>query len=156
MLKHIKLQSRVVKCWSANAWITLPAFGQVYVFNLVKAEGEDPFLFQHDCVPVHNVRSVMEWLGEEFGLKELGWALRDLCLIKLFGMNQNGDLSHLVQHQCLSSQMPFQINEESYLQNTLKNIVKSLPRRVEGIRAAKTGNNSILMPMDLEWDSFKK
>lgn len=34
--------------------------------------GEGPFLFQHDCAPVHKARSIKAWLGE-FGVEELDW-----------------------------------------------------------------------------------
>ncbi|KAK3555812.1 hypothetical protein QTP86_029059, partial [Hemibagrus guttatus] len=34
--------------------------------------GDDPFLFQHDCTPVHKARSIKTWMSE-FGVEELDW-----------------------------------------------------------------------------------
>ena len=37
--------------------------------------GEGPFLFQHDNVPVHKVRSIQKWFVE-IGVKELDWPVQ--------------------------------------------------------------------------------
>ncbi|KAK3562215.1 hypothetical protein QTP86_030348, partial [Hemibagrus guttatus] len=37
--------------------------------------GDDPFLFQHDCTPVHKARSIKTWMSE-FGVEELDWPAR--------------------------------------------------------------------------------
>ena len=34
--------------------------------------GDGPFLFDHDCAPVHKVRSIKTWMIE-FGVEELDW-----------------------------------------------------------------------------------
>ena len=34
--------------------------------------GGGPFLFQHDCAPVHKARSIKTWMSE-FGVEELDW-----------------------------------------------------------------------------------
>ncbi|KAK3511606.1 hypothetical protein QTP70_011542 [Hemibagrus guttatus] len=34
--------------------------------------GDDPFLFQHDCTPVHKARFIKTWMSE-FGVEELDW-----------------------------------------------------------------------------------
>ena len=34
--------------------------------------GDGPFLFQHDCAPVHKARSIKTWM-REFGVDELDW-----------------------------------------------------------------------------------
>jgi len=34
---------------------------------------EGPFLFQHDCAPVHKARFINAWL-DEFGGEELDWS----------------------------------------------------------------------------------
>ncbi|KAK3526994.1 hypothetical protein QTP86_006135 [Hemibagrus guttatus] len=34
--------------------------------------GDDPFLFQHDCTPVHKASSIKTWMSE-FGVEELDW-----------------------------------------------------------------------------------
>ncbi|KAK3561452.1 hypothetical protein QTP86_002815 [Hemibagrus guttatus] len=34
--------------------------------------GDVPFLFQHDCTPVHKTRSIKTWMSE-FGVEELDW-----------------------------------------------------------------------------------
>ncbi|KAK3551068.1 hypothetical protein QTP70_011482 [Hemibagrus guttatus] len=45
--------------------------------------GDDPFLFQHDCTPVHKARSIKTWM-RAFGVEELDWPAQspDLNLIK--------------------------------------------------------------------------
>ncbi len=49
-------------------------FGQCYCMlpTLREQFGEDPFLFQHYCAPVHQARSIKTWL-DEFGVEELNW-----------------------------------------------------------------------------------
>jgi len=34
--------------------------------------GDGPFLFQHDCTPVHKASSIKTWMSE-FGVEELDW-----------------------------------------------------------------------------------
>ncbi|KAK3508756.1 hypothetical protein QTP70_004235 [Hemibagrus guttatus] len=45
--------------------------------------GDDPFLFQHDCTPVHKAMSIKTWMSE-FGVEELDWSAQspDLNLIE--------------------------------------------------------------------------
>ncbi|KAK3532820.1 hypothetical protein QTP86_032105 [Hemibagrus guttatus] len=38
--------------------------------DVLKAFGDDPFLFQHDCTPVHKASSIKTWMSE-FGVEEL-------------------------------------------------------------------------------------
>lgn len=45
--------------------------------------GEGPFLFQHECAPVHKVRSMKTW----FGVKELKEPVQKY----MFVMNWNAD-----------------------------------------------------------------
>uniref|UniRef100_A0A3Q3IJ65 RRM domain-containing protein n=1 Tax=Monopterus albus TaxID=43700 RepID=A0A3Q3IJ65_MONAL len=45
--------------------------------------GDGPFLFQHDCAPVHKARSIKTWMSE-FSVEELDWPAQspDLNLIE--------------------------------------------------------------------------
>ncbi|KAK1786227.1 hypothetical protein P4O66_017939 [Electrophorus voltai] len=45
--------------------------------------GDGPFLFQHDCAPVHKARSIKTWMSK-FGVEELDWPAQgpDFNLIK--------------------------------------------------------------------------
>ncbi|KAK3522392.1 hypothetical protein QTP86_008935 [Hemibagrus guttatus] len=45
--------------------------------------GDDPFLFQHDCTPVHKASSIKTWMSE-FGVEELHWPSQspDLNLVE--------------------------------------------------------------------------
>jgi len=45
-------------------------FGQFMLPTLWKQFGDGPFLFQHDCAPVHKARSIKKWLSQ-FGVEEL-------------------------------------------------------------------------------------
>jgi len=51
--------------------------------TLWKQFGDGPFLFQHDCAPVHKARSVKTWMSQ-FGVEELDWPAQspDLNLIE--------------------------------------------------------------------------
>ena len=40
--------------------------------TLLKQFGDGPFLFQHDCPPVHKARSIKTWMSQ-FGVEELDW-----------------------------------------------------------------------------------
>ena len=40
--------------------------------TLWKQFGDGPFLFQHDCAPVHKERSIKTWMSQ-FGVEELDW-----------------------------------------------------------------------------------
>ena len=43
-----------------------------YVSNFVATVWGSPFLFQHDNVPVHKVRSIQKWFVE-IGVEEIDW-----------------------------------------------------------------------------------
>ena len=54
-------------------WVSGNVFGGVTnLATLWEQFREGPFLFQHDCVSVHEARFVKTWLGE-FGVQELDW-----------------------------------------------------------------------------------
>ena len=104
-----------------------------------------PFLFQHDCAPVHKARSIKTWM-EESGVDELDWPAQspDLNLIEDLwdeleqrlrtrpsGPTSVFDLTNVLLEEW--SKIPI---------NTLLNLVDSLPRRVEAVLAAKGGPTS--------------
>ena len=102
--------------------------------------GAGPFLFQHDCAPVHKARSIKTWM-EESGVDELDWPAQspDLNLIEDLwdeleqrlrtrpsGPTSVFDLTNVLLEEW--SKIPI---------NSLLNLVDSLPRRVEAVLAAK-------------------
>ena len=116
---------------------------------------EGPFLFQHDCAPVHKARCIKAWL-DEFGVEELDWPA------------QSPDLSP-IEHLCDELEWRLRVRPSRPTSvpdltnalldewakiptDRLQNLVESLPRRVEAVVAAKGGTNFILMPGNLEWD----
>ena len=46
--------------------------GQFHAPTLWEQFGDVPFLFQHDCAPVHKEKSIKTWM-REFGVDELNW-----------------------------------------------------------------------------------
>ena len=110
-----------------------------------------PFLFQHDCAPVHEARSIKRWMSE-FGVEELHWPAQssDLNLIEHLWdeLEQRLRARPSRPHQYLTSQMCIAKNGQTFPIDTLLNLVDSLPRRVESVIAAKGGANSIMNPPD--------
>uniref|UniRef100_A0A3P8SGA8 Tc1-like transposase DDE domain-containing protein n=1 Tax=Amphiprion percula TaxID=161767 RepID=A0A3P8SGA8_AMPPE len=107
--------------------------------------GAGPFLFQHDCAPVHKARSIKTWMTES-GVDELDWPAQspDLNPIEHLwdelerrlrarpsGPTSVCDLTNALLEEW--SKIPI---------NTLLNLVDSLPRRVEAVIAAKGGPKS--------------
>ena len=105
--------------------------------------GDGPFLFQHDCAPVHKARSIKTWM-REFGVDELDWPAQssDLNPIEhLWG--------ELERRLSARPSRPTSVCANALLEewsknpiNTLLNLVESLPRRVEAVVAAKGGLTS--------------
>ena len=102
--------------------------------------GDGPFLFQHDCAPVHKAKSIMTWI-REFCVDELDWPAKSPDLNPMEHLwnelewrlrarpshpTSVCDLTNALLEECLN--IPI---------NTLLNIVESLPRRVEAVIAAK-------------------
>ena len=53
-------------------YVNNPIFDNFMLPTLWKQFGDGPFLFQHDCTPVHKARSIKTWMSQ-FGVEELGW-----------------------------------------------------------------------------------
>ena len=47
--------------------------------TLKKQFGDGPFLFQHDCAPVHKTRSIKTWMSQ-FLVEELDWPAQSPAL----------------------------------------------------------------------------
>jgi len=78
--------------------------------TLWKQFGDGPFLFQHDCAPVHKPNSLKTWMSQ-FGVEELAWPAQspDFNPIEHLWdeLEQRLRARPSVQHQCLTSQMRF-------------------------------------------------
>ena len=104
--------------------------------------GEGPFLFQHDCAPVHKARTIKTWF-DEFGVEELDWPAQNPDLNPIEHLWDELE-RRLRARPSRPTSVPDLINA---LQNewapipteTLQNLVESLPRRVEAVIAAKGG-----------------
>ena len=102
--------------------------------------GEVPFLFQHDCAPVHKARTIKTWL-DEFGVEELDWPAQSPDLNPIEHLWDELE-RRLRARPSRPTSVPDLINA---LQNewapipteTLQNLVEGLPRRVEAVIAAK-------------------
>ncbi|KAK3573525.1 hypothetical protein QTP86_026051 [Hemibagrus guttatus] len=68
--EHVHRDMNPEEVWEVVGELGDGAFGKVYKF------GYGPFLFQHDCTPVHKARSIKTWMSE-FGVEELGGKLED-------------------------------------------------------------------------------
>ncbi|KAL0147879.1 hypothetical protein M9458_056838, partial [Cirrhinus mrigala] len=107
--------------------------------------GSGPFLFQHDCTPVHKARSIKTWMTES-GVDELDWPAQ------IPDLNPTEHLwDELEQRLRARPSRPTSVcdltnallEEWSKIPiNTLLNLVDSLPRRVEAVIAAKGGPTS--------------
>ena len=104
--------------------------------------GDGPFLFQHDCTPVHKARSMKTWMIQ-FGVEELDWPAQspDLNLIEHLWDESEWRLRARPSGPTSVSDLTDGLLEEwsKIPINTLLNLVESLPRRVEAVLAAKGG-----------------
>ena len=57
---------------SSECFSTPRDVGQFQLLTVWEQFGVGPFLFQHDCAPVHKARFIKTWL-REFGVDELDW-----------------------------------------------------------------------------------
>jgi len=115
-------------------------FGQIP--TLWKQFGDDPFLFQHDCTPVHKASSIKTWMSE-FVVEELDWPAQspDLNIIEHLWNEFERSLRTRPSRPTSMSDLTYALLEEwsKIPINTLLNFVESLPRRVEAVTAAKGG-----------------
>ncbi|MCJ8736326.1 hypothetical protein PDJAM_G00258380 [Pangasius djambal] len=112
----------------------------------VKREfGTGPFLFQHDCAPVHKARSIKTWMTES-GVGELDWPAQspDLNPIEHLWDELERRLRARPSRPTSVCYLTNALLEEwsKIPINTLLNLVDSLPRRVEAVIAAKGGPTS--------------
>uniref|UniRef100_A0A672YKD4 Tc1-like transposase DDE domain-containing protein n=1 Tax=Sphaeramia orbicularis TaxID=375764 RepID=A0A672YKD4_9TELE len=107
--------------------------------------GAGPFLFQHDCAPVHKARSIKTWMTES-GVDELDWPAQspDLNPIEHLWDELERRLRARPSHPTSVCDLTNVFLEEwsKIPMNTLLNLVDSLPRRVEAVIAAKGGPTS--------------
>lgn len=113
--------------------------------TLWKQFGEGPFLFQHDCAPVHKARSIKAWL-DEFGVEELDWPAQspDLNPTEHLWDELERRLRARPSSPTSVSDLTNALLDEwgKIPTDTLQNLVESLPRRVEAVIAAKGGPTS--------------
>ncbi|KAK3560392.1 hypothetical protein QTP86_008484 [Hemibagrus guttatus] len=104
--------------------------------------GDDPFLFQHDCTPVHKASSIKTWMNE-FGVEELDWPAQspDLNPIEHLWDELERRLRARPSHPTSVPDLTNALLEErsKIPINTLLNLVESIPRRVEAVISAKCG-----------------
>uniref|UniRef100_A0A3P8W229 Tc1-like transposase DDE domain-containing protein n=1 Tax=Cynoglossus semilaevis TaxID=244447 RepID=A0A3P8W229_CYNSE len=107
--------------------------------------GAGPFLFQHDCAPVHKARSIKTWMTES-GVDELDWPAQspDLNPIEHLWDELERRLRARPSPPTSVCDLTNALLEEwsKILINTLLNLVDSLTRRVEAVIAAKGGPTS--------------
>lgn len=107
--------------------------------------GAGPFLFQHDCAPVHKARSIKTWMTES-GVDELDWPAQspDLNPIEHLWDELERRLRARPSRPTSVCDLTNALLEEwsKIPINTLLNLVDSLPRRVEAVIAAKGGPTS--------------
>ena len=119
-------------------------FGQ-FLPTLWEQFGDGPFLFQHDCAPVHKARSITTWM-REFGVDELDWPGQspDLNPIEHLWDELERRLRARPSRPTSVCDLTNALLEEwsKILIKTLLNLVESLPRRVEAVIAAKGGPTS--------------
>lgn len=104
--------------------------------------GDGPFLFQHDCAPVHKA-SVHKDMDEEFGVEELDWPAQSPELNPIEQLWDELE-RRLRARPSRPTSVPDLTNEllEEWAKipiNTLLNLEESLPRRAEAVIAAKGG-----------------
>ena len=100
--------------------------------------GEGPFLFQHDCAPVHKARSIKMWF-DDFGVEELDWPAQNPDLNPIEHLWDELE-RRLQTRPSRPTSVPDLINAvQNEWAPTLQNLVESLPRRVEAVIAAKRG-----------------
>ena len=100
---------------SASAYQDI--LGNFMLPTLWQQFGDGPFLFQHDCPPVHKARSIKTWM-REFGVEELDWSAQspDLNPIEHLWdeLEQRLQARPSCPHQCLTSQMHFWKNGQTF------------------------------------------
>ena len=106
---------------------------------------DGPFLFQHDCAPVHKARSIKTWM-REFDVDELGWPAQspDLNLTEHLWDELEWRLragpSHPTSVCDLTNALLDKWSKNPI--NTLLNLVESIPRRVGAVRVGMGGPTS--------------
>uniref|UniRef100_A0A3P8VX90 Tc1-like transposase DDE domain-containing protein n=1 Tax=Cynoglossus semilaevis TaxID=244447 RepID=A0A3P8VX90_CYNSE len=107
--------------------------------------GAGPFLFQHDCAPVHKARSIKTWMTES-GVDELDWPAQspDLNPIEHLWDELERRLRARPSRPTSVCDLTNALLEEwsKIPINTLLYLVDSLPRRVKAVIAAKGGPTS--------------
>ncbi|KAK3533163.1 hypothetical protein QTP70_012415 [Hemibagrus guttatus] len=102
--------------------------------------GDDPFLFQHDCTPVHKARSIETWMSE-FGVEELDWPAQspDLNPIEhLWDELERRLRARPSRPTSVPDLTNVLLEDRSKIpMNTLLNLVENLHRRAEAVIAAK-------------------
>ena len=112
---------------------------------LWKQFGDGPFLFQHDCTPIHKARPIKTWMSE-FGVDELDWPALSPDLDPIEHLWDELQRRLRARPSCPTSVSDLtNVFLEEWAKipiNTLLNLVESLPRRVEAVIAAKGGPTS--------------
>ncbi|KAK3518759.1 hypothetical protein QTP70_011551 [Hemibagrus guttatus] len=103
--------------------------------------GDDPFLFQNDCTPVTKARSIKTWMSE-FPAQS-----PDLNPIEHLWDELERRLRARPSHP---TSVPDLTN--ALLEDTLLNLVESLPRRVEAVIAAKGGTTPYYIHVHVKAD----
>ena len=113
--------------------------------------GEGPFLFQHDNASVHKTRSKQKWFVE-IGVAELDWPAQspDFNPIKHLW----DELERWVRaRSCHPTSVPDLTNAlEASPRSSVPTCSGNPSQKSGGCYSSKSGTNSILMPMMLEWD----
>ncbi|MCI4391978.1 hypothetical protein PGIGA_G00140630 [Pangasianodon gigas] len=119
--------------------------------------GDGPFLFQHDCAPVHKARSIKTWL-DEFGVEELDWPAQspDLNPIEhLWGELERRLRARPSRPTSVPDLTNALLDEWAKIPTeTLKSCGKPA-QECGSCYSCKGGTNSILMSMYLECDVIK-
>lgn len=104
--------------------------------TLCQQFGEGPFLFQHDCGPVHKAKSTKTWF-EKFGVEELQWPTQSPDLnpiwekLECWGQARTSCPTSAPQHTKAL------LAERAQIPTDTKHFVESIFRIMEAVIAAK-------------------